>query len=352
MSSRPCVSFFLSRRLLICLVPRFVSHLVFASRSLVSYCVSYRIVSSHPIVPSCVSCLICPASWDARGVVLCRVLRFCSDCLVGAGGGASCVCLVAGRGAWPHPSPLSSTRPSRPSSRPPSRSPMSCGLGGVACLTVSSFSSVSSGVAFRARPHPRRARLVLPFCFLSGVSCLRSSRLGCLRRRAWACRSVRLFVPPYRLAGRRSRLVMASRSSVSWGGAVRFWLLVLSWRERMGGGSRLTVLWPVLACLRCRRGMWRCRAHHRFIGVSACSLSSYGYGAWGRAGVPGLARCRLLPAIPLSSRIGSPDERRRDGRRDGGLLGYRGVVRRGSSIDVYNEYDVCDVYKRYKNTRI
>ena len=57
-------------------------------------------------------------------------------------------------------------------------------------------------------------------------------------------------------------------------------------------------------------------------------------------GAVALASCRLS------------DLRRRDGRRGGGLLGYRGVAHHSSSIDVYNEYDVCDVYEIYKDTRI
>lgn len=55
----------------------------------------------------------------------------------------------------------------------------------------------------------------------------------------------------------------------------------------------------------------------------------------------------LLPRAAHSIRGG------RDGRLDGGcLLGYRHVAYRVSSIDVYNEYDICDVYKRYKDTMI
>lgn len=40
------------------------------------------------------------------------------------------------------------------------------------------------------------------------------------------------------------------------------------------------------------------------------------------------------------------------GRRDGRPLGYCGVAHNASSMNVYNEYDVCDIYKRYKDTRI
>ena len=50
-----------------------------------------------------------------------------------------------------------------------------------------------------------------------------------------------------------------------------------------------------------------------------------------------LASCRLFDS-------------RRTGREAGRLLAW--LLWRGSSIDVYNEYDVCDVYKRYKDTRI
>ena len=73
-----------------------------------------------------------------------------------------------------------------------------------------------------------------------------------------------------------------------------------------------------------------------------------------------LARCsclahRRLLLVPGGIALASCrsfDLMRRDGRRDGWLLGYRGSARRGSAMSVYNEYDVCDVYKRYKDTRI
>lgn len=64
--------------------------------------------------------------------------------------------------------------------------------------------------------------------------------------------------------------------------------------------------------------------------------------------------CFLFPGLSLSSRFAClvRDDGTEDGRRGGGMLGYRGGARHDLSIDVYNKYDVCDVYKRYKNTRI
>lgn len=91
---------------------------------------------------------------------------------------------------------------------------------------------------------------------------------------------------PAWLMARRAHLVVLARlvvsfSSVSVGRAVlpvsggvssppsrragRGWLLVLSWWERMGGGSRLvsSVSGAVPACLRCRREVRQCRSRHR-----------------------------------------------------------------------------------------
>lgn len=89
---------------------------------------------------------------------------------------------------------------------------------------------------------------------------------------------------------------------------------------------------------------------------SAFPLALYHHmAAWRSLGrCPHLFHCRLLlvpGGIALAS-CRSFDLMRRDERRDGGLLGYRGAARRGSSMSVYNEYDVCDVYKRYKDTKI
>lgn len=122
--------------------------------------------------------------------------------------------------------------------------------------------------------------------------------------------------------------------------------------ERMDCGSRLVVSGLMLACLRCRRGdeMMPCSSsafppvsyHSMAAGRGACAVSSFGSSS--------PASCSPL-AIALAS-CRSFDLMRRDERRDGGLLGYRGAARRGSSMSVYNEYDVCDVYKRYKDTRI
>lgn len=53
--------------------------------------------------------------------------------------------------------------------------------------------------------------------------------------------------------------------------------------ERMGGGSRHAVSGPVLACLDAVGDGGNAVL---IIGVPACSLSSYGCGAWGRAAPP------------------------------------------------------------------
>lgn len=113
--------------------------------------------------------------------------------------------------------------------------------------------------------------------------------------------------------------------------------------ERRGCGSRPAVPGPVLACLDAV-GEWGDVV--LVIGVPACFLSSYGCGALGLCGVP-------PPFGSSSSASCSPGYRSRlgplirfdglNGRRDGGLLGYRGVAHHVSSIGVYNEYDVCDV---------
>lgn len=101
----------------------------------------------------------------------------------------------------------------------------------------------------------------------------------------------------------------------------------------MSGGSRHAVSEPVLALMPSVMG--QCCSRHR--------RSPFG------SSLPA-SRSRwlsLLPRAAHSIRGG------RNGRRDGDcLLGYCGVAHRVSSMDVYNEYDVCDVYKRYKNTMI
>ena len=114
------------------------------------------------------------------------------------------------------------------------------------------------------------------------------------------------------------RLVWRARSSSvsSWRlvhplrGAVRFWLLFLSRRERMGGGSRL-VRFVACACLSSLPAGGGCGDAVLIIGSSAfpaCSLSSYGYGkAFARAGVPvwlvvacfPSSRSRLVSALPI-----------------------------------------------------
>ena len=124
--------------------------------------------------------------------------------------------------------------------------------------------------------------------------------------------------------------------------------------ERMGGGSRHAVSEPVLACLDAVGDGGNAVL---IIGVPACSLSSYGCGAWGRAAPPPHLAHRRLFLVPGAVALASCrlSDSRRTGRKAGRrarLLGYCGVAHRVSSMDVYNEYDVCDVYKRYKDIRI
>ena len=101
----------------------------------------------------------------------------------------------------------------------------------------------------------------------------------------------------------------------------------------MGGGSRLAVPGLVLACPGVVGGWGDA--------VIACPLSSYGCGVCAPCGVLYCVRRLLLVsgAVALAS-CRLSDLRRRDGRRGGGLLGYRGVVHHVSSMDVYNKYDV------------
>lgn len=119
----------------------------------------------------------------------------------------------------------------------------------------------------------------------------------------------------------------------------------------MGGGSRLVRLGaePVLACLDAVGG-WGDAV--LIIDVPAYFLSSYGYVVWVPCGVFHLVHRRLLFVLRWLSFLPRPvsfDSRRAE-REAGRLLAW--LSWRGSLIDVYNEYDVCDVYKRYKDTRI
>ena len=124
--------------------------------------------------------------------------------------------------------------------------------------------------------------------------------------------------------------------------------------ERMGGGSRHAVSEPVLACLDAVGDGGNAVL---IIGVPACSLSSYGCGACGRAASSPppiwlIVACFLVPGAVALASCRSFDSRRTGREAGGGLLGYRGVAHHASSMNVYNEYDVCDLYKRYKDTRI
>ena len=117
------------------------------------------------------------------------------------------------------------------------------------------------------------------------------------------------------------RLVSSSRRVVS--GLVA----CLSWR-RFGDGAMpfsSSVFSPV-SCHHMASEYVFVRCHH----AAHCCLPL----------VPRAYRSCLVPLIRF-------DETRREA---GRLLAW--LSWRGSSIDVYNEYDVCDVYKRYKDTRI
>ena len=88
--------------------------------------------------------------------------------------------------------------------------------------------------------------------------------------------------------------------------------------ERMGGGSRHAVSEPVLACLDAVGDGGNAVL---IIGVPACSLSSYGCGAWGRAAPPPIwliVACFLSPGLSLLPRAVYPIRGGRDGRRGGG----------------------------------
>ena len=153
-------------------------------------------------------------------------------------------------------------------------------------------------------------------------------------------------VCPLRWRGVLAVPVVSFRPSVSWSGdglASRFILAEADGRRfpscRPGAG----------ACLpRRRRGMWRCRSRLLPIILWLRGMGSVRY--------PLL--CSLSAScsrgLSLSSRFAClvRDDGTEDGRRGGGMLGYRDGARHDLSIDVYNEYDICDVYKRYKNTRI
>lgn len=247
------------------------------------------------------------SSWWSLVAGGCRVLRFCS--LASRRGVASFVCPAAWRCACPHPLPVVSFA---------SRPFVSC----VVSLLV---------------PHVLRAAAV-------GRAC--SSHRVCSSRGAW------LSVVLGRLAV-IVRLISGCSSRVVWRGVVPVSLVVSSCRlvARLGerGGFCFSFYpgdceWSevlvsssrglAFVCLRCRRGMWRCRSHHR------CSRLAHRRLFLAPGGIA-LASCRL------------PDLRRRDERRDDGcLLGYRRAAHHVSSMNVYNEYDVCDVYERYKDTRI
>ena len=204
------------------------------------------------------------------------------------------------------------------------------GWGGVACLLVSSWSFFSCCVA--GRPFSSRAasrsRLVVASRWRIVIGDLPVAVA------LHACGS-----PGLRLV---SRLVERGGFGFSY----------YHRREWIGDGSRLAVSGPVLACLLRRRGRAMPFSSSEFPPAPYRPMAA-GRGAVRRppfgSSLP-TSRSRwlsLLPRAAHSIRGG------RDGRLDGGcLLGYRHVAYRVSSIDVYNEYDICDVYKRYKDTMI
>lgn len=122
--------------------------------------------------------------------------------------------------------------------------------------------------------------------------------------------------------------------------------------ERMGGGSHPAVPGPVLACL-CAVGggtmpfspsSFPPALYHPMVaGRKAVRRPPFGSSSPAACS----RGCRSCLVSPISIGDG------RNGRRRGDcLLGYRHVAHRVSSMGVYNEYDVCDVYKRYKDTMI
>lgn len=165
---------------------------------------------------------------------------------------------------------------------------MSCEPDGVACLLVPSWSCCSRGT------------------WLTGASCR-------------ACLS-RLIVPLMSWGGGvHSRLVVASRLVVSGSGEASASRLIPGGSE---WGAVLVLPSRIDACLPwCRRRMGRCRSHHRRSRLFPIILWLRGMDS---------VRC---PSFGSSSPASCP----------------RCYV---SSMDVYNEYDVCDVYKRYKDTKI
>lgn len=254
-----------------------------------------------------------------------RVLRFCS-LASRRGSGASFVHPAAWRCACPHPSPvvLFASRPSVSCGVSFACSTMPCGFGqrGVLARPIVSVLLVGGG---RCRSW---CRGVLP-CFPVSSDLLFSCR------RSWRSFSSRRGVS----------------SLVSWSGEALASRLIL-------GGSGWAAVLVLPSRARCLltfmpSGMGRCRSRHRRSNPLLIVLW-----LWGMCSVWYLpfsssspASCSPLAIALASCRQFDLTNETGDGTR-GCLLGYCGVAHHASSMNVYNEYDVCDIYKRYKNTRI
>lgn len=177
------------------------------------------------------------------------------------------------------------------------------------------------------------------------------------RGRSW-CRGVLLCLPVSSdlfFSCRRSGRSFSSRrgvsSLVSWSGEALASRLIL-------GGSGWAAVLVLPSRTRCLltfmpSGMGRCRSRHRRSNPLLIVLW-----LWGMCSVWYLpfsssspASCSPLAIALASCRQFDLTNETGDGTR-GCLLGYCGVAHHASSMNVYNEYDVCDIYKRYKNTRI
>lgn len=202
--------------------------------------------------------------------------------------------------------------------------PCPAGSGSVACLLVPSCLFFSWGGG-RCRSW---CRGVLP-CFPVSSDLLFSCR------RSWRSFSSRRGVS----------------SLVSWSGEALASRLIL-------GGSGWAAVLVLPSRARCLltfmpSGMGRCRSRHRRSNPLLIVLW-----LWGMCSVWYLpfsssspASCSPLAIALASCRQFDLTNETGDGTR-GCLLGYCGVAHHASSMNVYNEYDVCDIYKRYKNTRI
>ena len=247
-------------------------------------------------------------------------------------GGASFVCLAAWRGACPHHSPVVSSCFSPCVSF--CRLVLRCPAGRIAWRACSSHRGLVVLVL-------RGGASVLVPC---GVS---FSRLVVASRWRVVIGDLPVAVALHACGSPGLRLV--SRLVERGGFGFSFYL----GGERMGGGSRPAIPVDCDCLFWFRREMGQCRSRHRR--SSACFLSSYGCGAWGLCGVLIwlVVACFLSSAASLLPRVAHSIGDGRDGSRRGDcLLGYRHVAHCVSSMGVYNEYNVCDVYKRYKDTMI